>query len=128
MVACNRWTIREGSKPAAGHPFTASNPSRQTKGPLRPSNRLVGAAQVRPDVDSEFGLRNDSSWACRNLRRTGNAGQLGRVPRGLSPCAPTLDFGQHRLNRGRLDSKLWQARKIRRRNMVVLHQCDLIAR
>jgi hypothetical protein len=71
MVACNRWTIREGSKPAAGHPFTASNPSRQTKGPLRPFNRHVGAAQVRPDVSSEFGLRNDSSCASRNLVTNG---------------------------------------------------------
>jgi len=53
---------------------------------------------------------------------------LSRAARRLSSCAQALDFEQHGLNRGRLDTELWKAGVIGGRNIVVLHQCDLIAR
>ena len=39
-----------------------------------------------------------------------------------------FDCGQHGLDCGRLDAELWKAGAIGGRNIVVLHQCDLIAR
>jgi hypothetical protein len=41
--------------------------------------------------------------------------------------ARALNFGQHGHDGGRRDTQLWQAGPIGRRNIVVLHQCDLKA-